>query len=238
MAKEINRQIEVPLTERVKDNWSKFEQHLIDFGIEDISLIKKAFTHAHFAHEGQWRISTDEGTKHFVVHPIAVTIELIKSGIRDPKILAAGLNHDNPEDSGFFSNPIGKTYSRYIADVKKNMIHEYNYPIETAEYVEALTEPSIDGVEIKNEQMKKRIKLENLITGPVESVLIKMSDRLHNLETPYGSVSKRARKIKETEEFYIPVFARVRESQYKEQYDYFMPRINNVLAKLKKAGKR
>jgi guanosine-3',5'-bis(diphosphate) 3'-pyrophosphohydrolase len=128
---------------------------------EDASRIVTAFQFAAAAHAGQHR---DEGTP-FIDHPVGVLLILWHElGCRDIDVLLAALTHDVLEDcdtidATVLEGVIGPRASSMVRDVTKRSVPDVDKPARDLEYLESLP----------------RLQL--------ESRLLKLSDRIHNLRS-------------------------------------------------------
>jgi GTP diphosphokinase / guanosine-3',5'-bis(diphosphate) 3'-diphosphatase len=163
---------------------------------------KKAITEAyHFsvaAHEGQKRRSGED----YVQHPIAVAKILAQLGMGG-KTIAAGLLHDVPEDTSVTLEEIEKEFGKEIAGM-------------------------VDGVtklgKIKLRGSHEEYFLENLrkmilaMAADIRVVIIKLADRLHNMQTlQYNPPAKQLRIARETMEIFAPIANRLGMGEIKTQ---------------------
>ena len=119
-----------------------------------------------------------QGGAPYITHPIAVA-ELLKSMGCDPEVIAAGFLHDLIEDTD-------ATDEEIIAISNKNVLH----------LVQQVTKP-------KDEPLN----METYIGGmDIRAVLLKLADRIHNIQCAVTATPSFRRKyLKETEEYYIPL---------------------------------
>lgn len=156
---------------------------------EDLIRLEKACAYAFHAHDGQTRKSGEP----YITHPIAVTTELAKWRM-DIQTLSAGLMHDVLEDTGI---------------EKEQMAAEFGDTI--AEMVDGLSK--LEKLEYNNQaehQAESFRKLILAMTKDVRVIIVKLSDRLHNMRT-LGSMrtDKRRRISQETLEIYAPIANRL-----------------------------
>jgi len=154
------------------------------------ALIRSAYEVALKAHTGQKRKSGDE----YIQHPLHTALNLAKIGLGSHTI-SAGLLHDVPEDTQTSLIEIEKKFGKEIATL-------------------------VDGVtklgKIKLRGTKEELYLENLrkmflaMASDIRVVLIKLADRLHNMET-LGHVppEKQQRIALETLEVFAPIANRL-----------------------------
>lgn len=157
---------------------------------EGMTLIKDAYEMAQKAHHAQKRKSGEN----YIQHPMSTALNLAKIGL-DPKTIAAGILHDVPEDTEITPEEIRKKFGKEI------------YAL-------------VDGVtklgKIKLRGAKEDIYLENLrkmflaMAADIRVVLIKLADRLHNMETLEKLPPEKQERIaRETLEIYAPIANRL-----------------------------
>jgi len=156
----------------------------------DFALIQKAYEFAEIAHAGQKRYS---GTP-FIEHPLAVA-EILADHKLDTASIAAGLLHDTIEDSGVSREELEKEFGS-----------------EVAQLVEGVTK--IGSITLRGSS--EEFFVENLrkmllaMAKDLRVILIKLADRLHNLETlKYLPEEKQFKKAQETLEIYAPLAERL-----------------------------
>jgi (p)ppGpp synthase/HD superfamily hydrolase len=133
-----------------------------------------------------------EGGGPYFTHPLAVAIICLEHlRIRDANIIAAALLHDNVEDL----KNLGWTFVRIST--------EYNQDV--SELVCWNTKPDPALYEGDKRECDK-MYYENLRRAPRRAVLIRFSDRLHNLLTlSVMPEAKQKAKVLETRAHYLPV---------------------------------
>lgn len=153
------------------------------FSGEDRDMIQRAFNIARGAHAKQTR---DSGIP-YILHPLAVAhIVLTEMRQRNAAIVAASLLHDVVEDTPYT-----------IANIR-NLFGE-----EVAFLVGAVTKPN------KNQQDNFQHILGS-VKGDVRVLLLKLSDRLHNMRTLSGLQPQKQWKIaSETQFFFAPLAGRL-----------------------------
>ena len=157
---------------------------------EDKKLIRKAFDVAVEAHKDQRRKSGEA----YIFHPIAVA-KIVASEIGlGPTSIAAALMHDVVEDTDITVRDIEKMFNPKIAQI-----------------VEGLTkisrmEPDPD-ISLQAENYRKMLLTLN---DDVRVILIKLADRLHNMQTMGSMVAyKQAKIASETLYIYAPLAHRL-----------------------------
>lgn len=156
---------------------------------EDQENLEKACAYAFYAHDGQTRKSGEP----YITHPIAVTIELAKWHM-DLQTLSAGLMHDVLEDTGITKAELAATFGETIADMVDGLSK-----LEKLEYD--------SHAEHQAESFRKLILA---MTKDVRVIIVKLSDRLHNMRTLDAMrLDKRRRIAHETLEIYAPIANRI-----------------------------
>lgn len=156
----------------------------------NMTVIDRAFEVANGAHKNQLRKSGEP----FIIHPLRVAIILAKLKL-DKETIAAALLHDVVEDT-----PVA---SEYIKEV---------FGKEVMFLVEGLTKLTqlSDGAtkeELKFESFRKLILA---MAEDIRVIIIKLADRLHNLQTlQYQSQEKQLEIANETMDIYSPIAQRL-----------------------------
>jgi GTP pyrophosphokinase len=155
----------------------------------DLEPIRQAFDLAVDAHKSQRRATGEP----YVTHPIATAQALAELGI-DPIAIQAALLHDVPEDT---------EYS--LSDV------EERFGAEVAQLVDGVTKLSRFSTHSHEQQQAENIrKMLLAMAQDIRVVLIKLSDRLHNMRTLYGLPSDKQQRIaRQTMEIYAPLAERL-----------------------------
>ncbi len=155
---------------------------------DDLNLVKKAFDFADNAHSGQKRKSGEP----YLIHPLATAIMLteMRSGATT---IAAALLHDVCEDT-----------THNIEEIRKNFGEEIAFLVEG---VTKLSKIRYRGTERSAESLRKMFLA---IAEDLRIVLIKLADRMHNMETlKHVAAEKRRRIALETLEIYAPLAYRL-----------------------------
>ncbi|MDG2174193.1 MAG: RelA/SpoT family protein [Flavobacteriaceae bacterium] len=158
---------------------------------DDKKLIRKAFNFAVDAHEHQRRISGEA----YIFHPIAVAkIVAYEIGL-DAISIAAALIHDVVEDNSNYSiQNIKKVFGKNIAKI-----------------VDGLTKISnLDKEANTSEQAENYRKMLLTLNEDVRVIIIKIADRLHNMQTLSSMpLEKQIKKASETLYIYAPLAHRI-----------------------------
>jgi len=172
----------------------KFASHLIEtvrerYPLADLTALERAYRFAEQAHAGQLRASGEP----YVTHPLAAAKILADIGL-DPVAVTAAIVHDIPEDTEFS-----------LADV------EDRFGPEVAHLVDGVTKLSKFSSHTHEERQAENIrKMFLAMAEDLRVVLIKLADRLHNMQT-IGSlpVEKQQRIAHQTLEIYAPLAERL-----------------------------
>ena len=154
----------------------------------DIDLIKKAYAYAAEAHKDYTRYSGEPYIKHLA----AVGYKLADMGM-GPRTISAGLLHDTIEDTPVTSEDISREFGDEILFL--------------VEGVTKLSSVRYYGSDRHNESLRK---LFVATSQDIRVLIIKLVDRLHNMET-LGHIpkEKQLRIARETLEIYVPVAHRL-----------------------------
>ena len=156
----------------------------------NFDLIRSAFEFADKAHEGQLR----KDNSPFVTHPLAVAQIVAEELHLDSESIAAALLHDTIEDTAATHEQIAELFSPTIANL--------------VEGVSKLTR--VHYTSKAEEQMENLRKMLLSMSKDIRVILIKISDRLHNMRTmEYQTPEKQKQKSFETMEIYAPIAHRL-----------------------------
>ena len=156
----------------------------------DFDQIRAAYQFARQAHEGQKRKDGSD----YITHPLAVA-QIVAEELRlDSESISAALLHDVIEDTAATHEQLSKLFSPTVADL--------------VEGVSKLTR--IQYATKEDEQMENLRKMLIAMSKDIRVILIKISDRLHNMRTmEYQSPEKQKQKSLETMEIYAPISHRL-----------------------------
>jgi GTP pyrophosphokinase len=192
--------VEVPVPEAV----AAMARHVTErFPGTDADIVRRAYRVAEHAHRRQKRASGEP----YVTHPVAVAQVLDELGM-DPYGLAAALLHDVVEDTAYDQADIerlfGKEVARLVAGVTK---------ISELESLDA-------------ERPKEAAEAESLrrlllaAVNDLRVILIKLADRLHNMETLDAlKPERRVRMARETLDIYAPLANRLGIWEFKSRFE-------------------
>jgi len=186
-------------------------------------LIERAFALAEKAHEGHTRYSGEP----YLNHLAAVGMKLAEMGM-GARTVAAGLLHDVIEDTEIQAETVLKEFGEEVLFL--------------VEGVTKLSSVRYYGSDRHNESLRK---LFVATSQDIRVLIIKLADRLHNMQTlSHVPADKQLRIARETLEIYVPVahrlgMGRVRKELEDLAFPYVYPkeylRVNELLQT--KAGK-
>lgn len=165
---------------------------------KDAELIAKAYKFAESAHRGQKRESEED----YFTHPYETAKKLVDLKL-DSAAIAAALLHDVVDDTSVGIEEIKKEFGEEIADL--------------VEGVSKLGRVKYQGIERYAENLRKFFLA---MSKDLRVVLIKLADRMHNMETiKYLPQNKQTRIAKETLEIYAPIANRLGMGQIKDSLE-------------------
>ncbi len=164
-----------------------------------VADIERAYQLAERAHDGQMRSSGDP----YITHPVAAAHILADLHLDHQTIMAA-LMHDVIEDCDVTKQDLTAEFGETVADL--------------VEGVSKLTQ--IDFQSKEQAQAENFRKMMMAMTQDIRVILIKLADRLHNMQT-LGALrpDKRRRIARETLEIYAPIANRLGIYRLKEQLE-------------------
>ena len=164
----------------------------------NFDLIKRAYVFAEKAHQGQKRNSGED----YIIHTLHTAYNLAEIKLNSTTI-AAGLLHDVLEDTEITKKELEKEFGKEIAFL--------------VEGVSKLGKIKYRGTERQVENFRKLF----LATGKnIRVILIRLFDRLHNLETlNYQPPEKQKRIALESLEIYAPLAYRLGIGELKGQIE-------------------
>lgn len=155
----------------------------------DLELVRRAYVFAARMHRGQRRKSGDP----YIMHPLEVALIVAQHNLDAPSV-CAGLLHDTVEDT-----------EATFEDVK----HQFGGEI--ASLVSSLTK--LNKINFQNRQEAQAANFRKMLIAmskDLRVILIKLSDRLHNMRT-LGNMppEKKSRISRETLDIYAPLASRL-----------------------------
>ena len=177
----------------------------------DAKRITAAYDYGMAMHDGQFRHSGEP----YFTHPIAVAMILAEQRLDDDTIITA-LLHDTIEDT--------KSTFQGVADL---------FGPEVAHLVDGVTK--LTNLELSskdNKQAENFRKLLLAMSKDVRVILVKLSDRLHNMRTIRHMVDhKQERKARETMDIYAPLAGRMGMQWMREELEDLSFRVLNPEAR-------
>ncbi|MDE2389359.1 MAG: bifunctional (p)ppGpp synthetase/guanosine-3',5'-bis(diphosphate) 3'-pyrophosphohydrolase [Betaproteobacteria bacterium] len=189
---------------------------------EDISQLRNAYSFGQGAHSGQFRKSGEP----YISHPVAVARILSKLHLDAPTLMAA-LLHDVVEDTDISKAEISERFGEPVAELVDGVSKLTKIEFQTQEEAQA-------------ENFRKMLLA---MARDVRVILIKLADRLHNMQTLEAMLPSKQRRIaRETLEIYAPIAHRLGLNNIYQElqelgFRYFYPLRYRVLQKATKAAR-
>ncbi len=159
------------------------------FSPADIKQVWAAYRYAFAAHDGQTRKTGEP----YITHPVSVACILAKLHLDLPTVLAA-LLHDVVEDTGVSVEEIAELFGKQVGGL-----------------VDGLTK--LDKIEFQSAtqaQAENFRKMLLAMSQDVRVILVKLADRLHNMQTLESMRPDKQKRIaRETLEIYAPIANRL-----------------------------
>ncbi|NKB26194.1 MAG: RelA/SpoT family protein [Rhodobacteraceae bacterium] len=175
------------------------------------ALIRAAWDYGARAHDGQFRHSGEP----YFTHPVAVAAILAEQQLDDATIITA-LLHDTIEDTGSTYSEISKLFGEEIAEL--------------VDGVTKLTNLQLSSTETK--QAENFRKLFMAMSKDLRVILVKLSDRLHNMRTIKSMrPDKQAQKARETMDIFAPLAGRMGMQWMREELEDLAFRVLNPEAR-------
>ena len=167
---------------------------------EEIDLVWKAYRLSNKAHEGQKRSSGED----YISHPVSVACIAAKFHL-DAASIQAALLHDVVEDTQVTLEDIATQFSPQVAKIVEGLSKLEKIHFNDATHAQA-------------ENFRKMLLA---MSQDVRVILIKLADRLHNMQTlEHLKPEKRLRIAQETIDIYSPIANRLGlNSMYQELED-------------------
>jgi guanosine-3',5'-bis(diphosphate) 3'-pyrophosphohydrolase len=165
----------------------------------DISRIQRAYIYSAQQHEGQLRKSGEP----YMIHPIGVAKIIAEMGLDEPSICAA-LLHDTLEDTPTTVESLTRLFGEDVAQL-----------------VDGVTKLSkVNFTKREERQAESFRKLLVAMANDIRVLLVKLTDRLHNMRTlEHMSESARERIAEETRDIYVPLADRLGISWLQSELD-------------------
>jgi len=192
------------------------------------SAVEHSLEYAINAHDGQVRDSGEP----FVVHPIATALRLADMRL-DATTIQAALLHDVIEDCGISFEQLEAEFSTEVAKLVDG--------VTKLKRLDLISESGAMMNQIATPEPTRAASLRKMLVAMAEDVrvvLIKLSDRLHNMQTlGHLPVPKQQRIARETLDIYSPLAHRLGMYDIKWQLEdqafrYLMPRQYKSISRL------
>ncbi len=156
---------------------------------EQVNLVRRAYYYAEQAHDGQTRRSGEP----YITHPLEVAAILADMHMDHHSLMAAML-HDVIEDTGVEKTAINEQFGAVVADL--------------VDGVSKLTHMQFENKTLAQAENFQKMAL--AMARDIRVILVKLSDRLHNMRT-LGVLrpDKRRRIARETLDIYVPIANRL-----------------------------
>jgi guanosine-3',5'-bis(diphosphate) 3'-pyrophosphohydrolase len=156
---------------------------------EEITRVGAAYVFADAAHRGQLRLSGDP----YISHPLAVAQNLASWHL-DANALMAALLHDVMEDTAITKEQIAVRFGKVAAEL-----------VDGVSKLDRIEHQSFEEAQAENFR-----KMLLAMARDVRVILIKLSDRLHNMQTLDAMRPEKRRRIaRETLDIYAPIANRL-----------------------------
>lgn len=156
-----------------------------NYNLEELGRVKQAYDLAYSLHANQFR----ESGEPYIIHPLKVALILAEMGA-DGNTLCAALLHDSLEDTQITKSEIAELFNADVANL-----------------VDGVTKISKLNFSSKTEQnLANTRKIITSLTEDVRILIIKLADRLHNMQTlSHKNKLKQKENALETMELYAPL---------------------------------
>ena len=201
---------------------TKVKEYLSD---KDVNKINEAYKFAEKCHSGQLRKTGDP----YIIHPVFTAIYLSNMKM-DWETISAALLHDVIEDCGVTFEEIEKLFGRDVAGLVDGVTK-----LPTLKISSKKTNFSI------NNEISRAATIRKLLISTSEDarvILIKLADRLHNMETLHALDEDSILRIsQETMEIFAPLAHRLGIWDFKwkledESFKYLFPKSYKEIANL------
>ena len=192
---------------------------------EDVQKINEAYKFAEKCHTGQLRKTGDP----YIIHPVFTAIYLSNMKM-DWQTISAALMHDVIEDCGVTFEEIEKLFGREVAGLVDGVTKLPTLKISSKKANFSL-----------NNEISRAATIRKLLISTSEDarvILIKLADRLHNMETLHALDEESILRIsQETMEIFAPLAHRLGIWDFKwkledESFKYLFPKSYKEIANL------
>jgi len=164
-----------------------------------VNDVRRAYYYAEQAHTGQFRRSGEP----YITHPLAVA-NILSSIHMDHQSLMVAMLHDVIEDTGIPKSAITKQFGDTVADI-----------------VDGVSKLAKIEYESQAEKQAKNFqKMALAMAKDLRVIVVKLSDRLHNMRTLGSLPAEKKRRIaKETLEIYAPIAHRLGMNDWRVEFE-------------------
>lgn len=165
-----------------------------NFTAEQIKLVKKAFEFANLKHGTQLRKSGEP----YIIHPLETAIYLAEWKM-DVSTIITGLLHDVLEDTDCTKEDIEKRFGKTILEM-----------VQTVTKVSKVSQETRTKETYDKENSEYIIRVIISVSSNLRSVIVKIADRMHNMETiNHLKKEKQIRIASETFNIYANIAGRL-----------------------------
>lgn len=164
---------------------------------DNLDMVERAYALAKKAHDGQLRKSGEP----YIIHPLEVAYILADLEL-DMESITAGLLHDVVEDTSYTIEDIETMFNKEVA-----LLVDGVTKLGQIQYSQNAQNKQLQKEEIQAENYRKMFLA---MAQDIRVVLIKLADRLHNMQTlKYMPPAKQKEKAQETLSIYAPIAHRL-----------------------------
>ncbi len=197
----------------------------------DLAKVHRAIEFSRKAHFGMKRYSGED----YIIHPISVALKLAELKLDSTSIISA-LLHDTVEDTEITTMQIRKMFNSEIANMVESVTKLSSVRIKKTWFpLIKQTQEEISQFERQAETLRKMLIA---MSRDVRVIIIKLADKIHNLETlEYLPQDKRERIAKEAIEIYAPIAGRLGMGEWRGEledlsFPFVYPQENKELLSL------
>lgn len=195
------------MSDKEKSKSQKLEEKLLAsleyLSDQELTKVRQAIVFSREAHKGMKRYSGDD----YIVHPLGVALKLAKLKLDHSAIISAIL-HDTVEDTPVTTVQIRKLFTSEIANMVESVTKLSSVRIKKTWFpIIKQTQEEISQFERQAETLRKMLIA---MSKDVRVIIIKLADKIHNLETlQYLPPDKQERIAREAIEIYAPIAGRL-----------------------------
>ena len=187
--------------------FEKLEKKIQYLNEEELDVVKKAYEFARKKHFGQLRLTGEE----YIIHPLNVAY-ILTSINADFETLSAALLHDVAEDCGVKISEIEKSFGKSIALL-----------VDGVTKISKLKFSNDSEITVNNQR-----KILVGLSEDVRVIIVKLADRLNNMQTLYVHSPKKQKKIsRETLDILTPIAGRLGMNSIKQELEEYCLRYLN-----------